>query len=168
MGRIKKIKFISSELIITVIVTLLVIMLIFIGPRIPHIVNRLHCGTNLSSLSMAMLVYNNDYNGFSTPDKWCDLLIEKCKIDPKTFHCPGARKGPCNYALNKYIFELGSITDPNIVVLFETNPGWNQVGGPEILTTENHKGKGCNIGFLDSHVEFVETKDIGKLKWKPD
>jgi prepilin-type processing-associated H-X9-DG protein len=96
------------------------------------------------------------------------LLIEKCGVVPQTFVCKGAKEGPCNYALNKYIADLGTTSDPDIVVFFETYPGWNQIGGPEILTTENHKGDGCNVVFLDSHVEFIYTRDIHKLKWKPD
>lgn len=43
---------------------------------------------------------------------------------------------------------------------------WNQVGGPEILTTENHKGKGCNVLFTDGSAKFVKTKNLGNLKWK--
>lgn len=43
---------------------------------------------------------------------------------------------------------------------------WNQFGGPEILTTENHKGKGCNILFTDSHVAFVRTERLGELRWE--
>jgi len=43
---------------------------------------------------------------------------------------------------------------------------WNQFGGPEILTTENHEGKGCNILFNDSRVEFVKTERLGELKWE--
>ncbi len=45
---------------------------------------------------------------------------------------------------------------------------WNQFGGPEILTTENHGGKGCNIVFKDRRVDFVPTQRLGTLKWKPD
>lgn len=41
---------------------------------------------------------------------------------------------------------------------------WNQNGGPEMLTTENHKD-GCNVAFVDTHVKFVRTEDIGNLKW---
>jgi len=52
--------------------------------------------------------------------------------------------------------------------MFETHPGWNQVGGPEILTTDNHQGDGCNVVFVDTHVEFVKARDIEYLKWKPD
>jgi prepilin-type processing-associated H-X9-DG protein len=44
---------------------------------------------------------------------------------------------------------------------------WNQVGGAEILTMENHQGRGCNILFADGHAEFVKTQDIHNLRWKP-
>jgi len=43
---------------------------------------------------------------------------------------------------------------------------WNQVGGPEILTTENHKGKGCNVLFNNGRVEFVKPEQLGELKWE--
>lgn len=43
---------------------------------------------------------------------------------------------------------------------------WNQIGGPEILTTENHEGKGCNVLFNDYHVEFVKTERLGELRWR--
>ena len=43
---------------------------------------------------------------------------------------------------------------------------WNQVGGPEILTTKHHKGKGCNVLFHSGHVRFVERGQFEELKWK--
>ena len=43
---------------------------------------------------------------------------------------------------------------------------WNQSGGPEILTTERHGGKGCNVLFMDISERFVKIKDLPKLKWK--
>ncbi|MFB0552918.1 MAG: hypothetical protein ACETWQ_06330 [Phycisphaerae bacterium] len=42
---------------------------------------------------------------------------------------------------------------------------WNQVGGPELLTMENHKGEGCNVVFGDWHVEYMRAERIGELKW---
>lgn len=164
----------KSLAIVSSIIGFLVFLLLIFGIYLPalgkvkYIGWRMTCGNRISEIGKAMLIYVNDYDGFPTPEKWCDLLIEKCNVSANHFRCPDAQKGPCNYALNKNIAVLGTTADPNIVVLFETHPGWNQVGGPEILTAENHKGKGCNIVFLDSHVEFVETKNIDKLKWKPD
>ncbi len=43
---------------------------------------------------------------------------------------------------------------------------WNQCGGPEIITFNNHVGKGCNVLFNDGNVEFIRARDIGKLRWK--
>jgi len=45
---------------------------------------------------------------------------------------------------------------------------WNQTGGPELLTTENHEGKGCNVAFADGRVQFVKSADLDNLKWKPN
>ncbi len=43
---------------------------------------------------------------------------------------------------------------------------WNQLGGPELLTIDNHEPKGCNVLFNDGRVEFIRRDDIGKLKWQ--
>jgi hypothetical protein len=42
---------------------------------------------------------------------------------------------------------------------------WNQTGGPDMLTIENHNGEGCNVFFNDMHVEFVKAERLGELKW---
>ena len=46
------------------------------------------------------------------------------------------------------------------------NLRWNQVGGPEILTTEHHKGQGCNVLLHHGNVQFVKPEQFAKLKWK--
>jgi prepilin-type processing-associated H-X9-DG protein len=113
-----------------------------------------------------MLIYANDYEDkFPTPSKWCDLLIERAEVAPITFCCKGAPEGPCNYAMNINVEKLGTNAPPGMVLLFESKPGWNQAGGFEILTTDNHQGDGCNIAYIDGHVEFVKTKDLKNLRW---
>jgi prepilin-type processing-associated H-X9-DG protein len=144
-----------------------VLVLVVVGPtilrRIREVDTRLPCGANLSSLGKAMLIYANNYNDtFPTPNKWCDLLVEHGGLSKKQFRCSGAKRGPCNYAMNPNC-EPNSPED--VVLLFETKGGWNQCGGPEILTTGNHYGR-CNILFNDGHVEYVGVKRIGELKWK--
>jgi prepilin-type processing-associated H-X9-DG protein len=62
-------------------------------------------------------------------------------------------------------YKVAPCADPNIKV-YEKR--WNQVGGPEILTTSHNRGRGCNVAFVDTHVKFVKTADLAKLKWKPD
>lgn len=54
--------------------------------------------------------------------------------------------------------------DPNRLVY---KYRWNQAGGPELLTVRHNNSKGCNVAFVDTHVEFVKAADLPKLKFKP-
>ncbi|MGB2808589.1 MAG: hypothetical protein WBC22_12670 [Sedimentisphaerales bacterium] len=129
------------------------------------------CMLNLRELGIEMLIYANDYDGMlPTPSKWCDLLIEHRGVTKKQLKCPCAKGGPCNYAMNKNVEKLGLDAPPDMVLLFETYPGWNQYGGPELLTLNNHKGKGANVLFNNGRVLFITPQEveIDKLKWKPD
>ena len=56
----------------------------------------------------------------------------------------------------------------DVVLLFESKPGWNRFGGPELLTFDNHGGRGCNILFSDGNVRFIKPEDVNDLKRKPD
>lgn len=137
--------------------------------RIQQIAYRMGCGTNLSELGKVMLLYADDYDEkFPAPSKWCDLLVDYAEINPKTLRCKGASEGPCNYAININVYKLGKSSPPDMVFVFETHPGWNQAGGPELLTTEYHQDEGCNVLFVDMHVEFVTTRHLKNLRWKPD
>ena len=127
------------------------------------------CAANLQALGKWMILYASDYDEeYPRAEKWCDLLIEYMKPDvdnrviEKSFTCPTHKKGRCYYAMNP---NISPRSRPGLVLLFETEAGWNQTGGPEILTTENHNGNGCNVLFNDSHVEFVGADKISGLKW---
>ncbi|MHC4157183.1 MAG: DUF4190 domain-containing protein [Planctomycetota bacterium] len=132
--------------------------------RAKHLAPRVICGTKISGLVKAVVVYANDdeFTRFPAPDRWCELLLNDY-VEKKRFVCPEAGNGRCHYAINP---NARPISPPDMVLLFETKAGWNQFGGPEILTTENHQGDGCNVAFVDAHVEFVKTKNLGKLKWQ--
>jgi len=154
------------------ILALIFIVQILIPPRNPRreYAYRIICGANLRALGMAMHKYAIDYeNKYPTVDKWCDLLLQYAGITEEKFICREAfKKGnqkPCHYAINPNC-EPNSPDD--IVLLFETKGGWNQFGGPKILTTENHKGKGCNVLFNDGHVEFIKTERLVELKWNTE
>jgi prepilin-type processing-associated H-X9-DG protein len=140
---------------------------------------RTMCSANLKQLGLAMHTYAAVNDGKYPPaDKWCDLLIKYADVNERTFRCVGAfgysgtrccrviaGQKLCSYALNKNIEKLDANAPSDMVLLFETRPGWNQFGGPEILSTDNHRGEGCNILFNDGHVAFVKTKDLNDLKW---
>ena len=155
----------------SVALILMPMMLAIIMPALAktrNLAQRIMCGTNLKGLGEAVLVYAGDdkYERYPTASKWCDLLVEYADVPAESFRCPGVSEGKCNYAMNKYIEDSNML--PDIVLLFETEPGWNQFGGPEILSTENHRGDGCNIMFGDGHIRFVRTEEIDSLKWTND
>lgn len=141
------------------------------------------CWSNLNQISRALLIYANDYdNQYPEPNQWCDLLLKggyvksehlvypsliiRCPYTGRTIlYRPSPRKGRCHFAINPDC----KLTSPSdTVLLFETDEGWNKFGGPELLTTQRHEGEGCNVLFRDNHIYFERTRDIEKLKWKPD
>jgi hypothetical protein len=155
---------------------------------------RLLCGSHLVTLGKAMLLYANDHDGrLPTPSQWCDILLKTGQIKPTDLQCPGVREPPatspyplerylytrwkharsvqglgaCDYAINVYSEEKGTAGEPGTILLFETNPGWNQVGGPEAMAMKHHDVQGCNAFFLDGYVSFVKPEDVGELRWKP-
>jgi len=70
-------------------------------------------------------------------------------------------------------YGLNPNTEPNsasdVVLLFETEHGWNQFGGPNLVGLKSdvdiYGKEGCNILFNDGTVRFVKPKDIPKLNW---
>ncbi|MHC4396656.1 MAG: DUF4190 domain-containing protein [Planctomycetota bacterium] len=123
---------------------------------------QIACMSNLKQLGAILAMYADDNDEkYPTADKWCDLL-EPYYPDDRVFVCPSAGEGQYHYALNPYV-DLKS--PPDMVVLFESSAGWNQSGGPEILTVANHNGEGCSVLFNDLSVEFVRAEFINDLKW---
>jgi hypothetical protein len=94
------------------------------------------CRLNLHKLKLALESYANFNEGnYPTPSKWCDLIrnymVERALVCPAKRHT----QERCSYALNP---NTHPNSPPNMVLLFETKGGWNQFGGPELLSTENH------------------------------
>jgi hypothetical protein len=55
----------------------------------------------------------------------------------------------------------------DMVFLFETKAGWNQHGGPELFTFDNHDPKGGLVLLNDGTVKFIRTEEeLKQLRWK--
>jgi hypothetical protein len=80
------------------------------------------------------------------------------------YKCPSADNGKRNYAMNPNC-EPNSPGD--MVLLFETKAGWNQHGGPELFTFDNHDPKGGCVLLNDGTVKFIRTEEeLHALRWK--
>jgi len=105
---------------------------------------RMACGTNMSGLGKALLIYSNDYNDELPPD--LETLIHKAEVRPKSLICPatGLRES--------YMYRGAGLTTsaiPMMITVYET--------------AGNHGGDGRNVLFLDSHVEWVTEERFQEL-----
>jgi hypothetical protein len=146
--------------------------------------------SNLRKLGLAFFMYASDNNGEYPPaDKWCDVLLEEGRVSEREFVSPKLvlrwpfvgrsykiepmfiwpipKKGRCHFAMNP---NCKPNSQRDVVLLFETKEGWNQCGGPELLSMEHHKGLGCCIVYNDAHTAWHRTHSldelIGELKGK--
>lgn len=140
----------------------------FLLPSLAIAQNRatlITCQEQMSQINAYLKAYAGAYNGrYPTPDKWCDLLREKVKIEERLLKWhPGGDEEACYYAINP---DARPDSPEDVVLLFEAEPGWNRCGGRQFLTIENHINNGCNILFCDGKVYFVSKKHFDELRWK--
>ncbi len=156
-------------------------------PHIKAIDLRMQCAANLQFQWYRFRFHNfnesirlnepsiRDQIIYPTPAQWCDDIIRPYTVpdpdktiiyhwDTEAHICPSAGEGRNHYAMNPNC-EPNSPGD--MVLLFETKAGWNQHGGPELFTFENHELKGGCVLLNDGTVKFIRTKEeLNALRWE--
>ena len=114
-------------------------------------------------LMLACVMYADKHEEmYPEPAKWCDLLVDY--VSEEFFQCPGGKENKCHYAMNPNC-EPDSAGD--MVLLFETKAGWNQHGGPELFTFDNHEPEGGCVLLNGGTVKFIRMEDeLQQLRWK--
>jgi hypothetical protein len=80
------------------------------------------------------------------------------------FKCPAAGEGKSHYAMNP---NCKRESPSDTVLLFETKAGWNQHGGPELFTFDNHELRGGCVLLKDATVKFISNEEeLQQLRWK--
>jgi hypothetical protein len=109
---------------------------------------------------------------YPMPRSWCDAMealygwhtSEAYFLHMKTHVCPGVNEGRSTYAMNPNC-KYDSL--PDTVLLFETKASWNQYGGPDLFTFDNHDPKGGCVLLNDGTVKFIRTtEELRQLRWK--
>jgi hypothetical protein len=128
------------------------------------------CQNNLRGLAAAFAVYGRNNDGqFPPPEIWCDELLKTAIGDDSMFKCPAAKEGRCNFALNVYAAELDGDISSDMVFLFESKPGWNQIGGPELAVAGHQDRSGrkvCHVIFGNLRGLSVDISEINELNWE--
>lgn len=91
---------------------------------------------------------------------WCETLNVGNKLWPVT---PTNTVFALNPKMAGQVYRKGIRGDS--VVFFEaSNPGWNLVGGPELLA---QKSDGVTVAFMNGRSLVVQPGEIAGLRWDP-
>ncbi|MHB9126227.1 MAG: DUF1559 family PulG-like putative transporter [Armatimonadota bacterium] len=144
---------------------------VFVHPNEDH-ERTARCQSNLKQLSLALLMYSNDYGTLPDPSRWNEAIAPYVK-NPRVFTCrsvPDASEP--TYAMNELLgkVDLGKLKSPSeVLMLFESEPGRNAHGGKAYLLQcpTRHDG-GMNTAFADSHVKWYKKDDLTTLNLMPE
>ncbi len=134
-------------------------------PQLVPFERRLESAENLRWLGTKVLKgYAATNHAYPAPSLWCDAVAQQGRRNGERLVCPDAGEGPSHYAMNP---NCEPNSPPDMVLLFETKAGWNQHGGPELFTFENHDPRGGCVLLRDGTVQFIPNdEDLHALRWK--
>ena len=147
-------------------------------PQIVPFNERRYCANRIRGMGDSLRLIAEKKSVYPSPEDWCDSvyafqiawrsqerevkLVRKAMVGTGSYLCRGARAS--GYAINP---NCKPNSPPDMVLLFETKAGWNQSGGPELFTFDNHEPKGGCVLFNDGSVRFIRTKEeLRRLRWK--
>jgi hypothetical protein len=129
---------------------------------------QINCMNNEKQLALAVLVYSQGKGNHLPPAAtWCDAIQANAGSD-KLFKCPAAdATSRCDYAFNAKLdgLDLGKV-NPETVLIFESDAGWNAHGGSEMLV-QRHRVHFTVVAFVDGHTEVVSDARLQSLRWNP-
>jgi hypothetical protein len=146
------------------------------APRLASLRLRSRCARTLYRMGVEFASMSDAGDAWPAPDEWTDRIFhrriaERGTDDPRAvehiatqFVCPSAGDGKCHYAMNA---NCQSDSPGDMVLLFETKAGWNQHGGAELFTFDNHNPKGGCVLLNDGSVRFIRTEqELHALRWR--
>ncbi len=156
-------------------------------PLVQAIDLRMKCAANLKNYWYRLRFYNGleamllnnpslkDKTIYPVSSEWSDailreypvlggLIISTGRLSNKPHIFPSADEIKNRYAMNP---NCKPDSAGDMVLLFETKAGWNQHGGPELFSFDNHEPKGGCVLLNDGTVKFIRTKEeLNQLRWK--
>jgi hypothetical protein len=150
---------------------------------------RLDCGFQFARMTTSSMLFRRHLVAYPDPNRWCDLTTKSlCRLQGSKdaggedaiagtlFRCPGMRQTNTrssdrgglsrvsHYAMNP---ECRPNSPDDTVLLFESQSGWNQHGGPELFSVDHHDPNGGCVLLNDGTVRFIRTREeLSQLRWK--
>lgn len=142
------------------------------GPKIRGNAQTMQCVNNLKQITLVAHVYSSEHQQTFPPAKtWCDILQADLggAVAAKIFKCNGDSSNQrCNYGYNARLSGVKEAdVNPQTVMFFEINGGWNVSGGPELLMNTFRHGEIINLVLADSSVRQVPLSAAMQLRWNP-
>jgi hypothetical protein len=142
------------------------------------IIDSSYCKNRITNLGNGIKLYCDEHNGkFPQATKWCDTLLSDPNfyITKETFHCLDVEDDLSGYAMNKNLNgKTWNEVDPNTIILFESIPGWNQNGGPNLIRFNKHSfpfgAKKFNVLCKGSDAPkfmTISRSKVSNLRWEP-
>lgn len=132
----------------------------------------IRCVNNERDLAAAVRTYaDNHSHQFPSPAMWCDAIKDTIGSRTNIFLCPSASPGSrCDYAFNGALGGMDeSKVNPETVMLFEADSGWNATGGANLIVTpaRHQRGRIYVVALADGSVEEVKASELDTLRWNP-
>jgi hypothetical protein len=132
---------------------------------------RLQCTANLRHILSRIATIALKEGSYPDPKEWCDKVIGFRKGRESSFRsnmiCPESatpKASGSDYAMNA---NCKKESPDDMVLLFESKPGWNQYGGPELFFLDNHDPKGGCVILKGGTCKFVRThEEAQQLRWQ--
>lgn len=145
-----------------------------ITPQVQPFEMRMQCAYNLDDWWYRFRLYHvirGTQTDYPVPSQWCDDMATALRTAGwrddwlyRPMTCPATDAHDCGYAMNPQC-RRGSPAET--VLLFETEPGWNRHGGPELFAFGNHDPKGGCVLLNDGTVTFIRTEEeLQALRWQ--
>ena len=130
---------------------------------------EINCVNNEKQLALAVKIFASDNtNHFPPAATWCDA-IKTFTGGEKVFKCNAANSSSrCDYAFNAKLDGLDeSKINPQTVLIFESDGGWNANGGPELMIGKPRHARMFVVAFADGSVQQLRESKLNTLRWDP-
>jgi hypothetical protein len=126
-----------------------------------------NCFMHANSLARSLKIVSIA-NGGTYPDAatWCDAIKHEV-TSTNHYQCPqDPKRGICGFAYNE---KLSGVRDPNpnTVMIFESDLGWNGSGGLTNAITKPRHFRHIVVGLANGQVRGIGPDQLKTLRWDP-